>query len=122
MAYQISIQDFASPVFAGIKDYFSGSTIVYSSFEGNDFSLQENPHEIFKDKGMERLSTIKWENEVTPAEIYHDTAKEEYILEEPEEEIRIVSWEKAAEEVLQESGDFSEEGRRVAEHASGDFF
>ena len=84
---------------------------------------QENPHELFKNKGMGKISTEKWEYEVTQAEIYLDVKEEEdYIPEKAEEEeIKIVSWEKAAEKILQE-GDFLEEGKRMADLAFKDFF
>jgi hypothetical protein len=119
MAYEIFIQDFAPPVFSGIKEYFPDSNIVYSGLQEE---IQENPDEFLQEKGMGRISTNKWEYEIVQEEAYHDTKEEkEYVTQEEEDEISIVSWQKAAERIFQE-GDFQDAPKNLPDFISEDFF
>jgi hypothetical protein len=123
MVYEIIVQDFALPFDVGANYLIDANP--YSDIRETYLiePPQENPNELFKDKGMGRISTNKSEYEIEPVEFYQDMVSEpeEYVLEEVEEDdVHIVSWDKEeTEDILKGLDDaartLKEHGKELAD-------
>ena len=126
MGYEIVVQDFALPF--GIGTGYLADINLYSDGAENYTEIEENPHELFEGLGMGRVSTYKCEQEIESVEFYQDTVdEEEYVMEETEEEIHIVSWEKEeTEDILRGLEENAVSREMLKEHgkepADGDVF